>query len=250
MHEVKLQFTSAIVAIILIVAAVSFYFGYSVSILYPFAKQQADIQQQATVTQAASTATASPTPTTIAQFTLPSYETPEGSSSAQINMIQFGDYQCPYCGDFFKNTEPQIEQNYINNGKIKFYFLDFAFLGPDSTTLAEGAWCANDQGLFWQYHDYIYSHQQEENSGWANVTQVEAMAMNIQGLDSAKFNSCLSSGTYASRVSQNTAIGQQNGIQGTPGFLIGNNQIGYTLLGGDYPYSSFQQALDSQLTKV
>jgi len=254
MHEVKLQFTKAMMTVIIIVAALSFYFGYSAANLYPLAKlQQANGQQGTSIgnqAAAAATATTSPQPSTIAQFALPSYETPEGSSSGKINMIEFGDYQCPYCGDFFKNTEPQVQQNYVSNGKVKFYFLDFAFLGPDSTTLAEGAWCANDQGLFWQYHDYIYSHQQQENSGWATADKLKAMVGNITGLDVQKFSSCLGSNTYASRVQQNTALGQQDGIQGTPGFLIGNDNIGYTLLGGDYPYASFQQALDAALQKA
>lgn len=247
MPEVKLHFTKAMITIIVIVAAVSFYFGYSAANLYPLARQQqTNAQQQGTVTQTAQTTQ----PTTIAQFALPSYETPEGSSSANINLIEFGDYQCPYCSDFFTKTEPQIQQNYINNGKVKFYFLDFAFLGPDSTTLSEGAWCANDQGLFWQYHNYIYSNQGQESSGWGTPAKVKAMVGNITGLDVQKFSSCLNSGTYASRVQQNTALGQQNGIQGTPGFLVGNDKIGYTLIGGDYPYSSFQQTLDAALQKA
>lgn len=186
----------------------------------------------------------------VTNFNIPSYAPYEGSASAKINFIVFGDYQCPYCERAFSQTDPQVIQNYVNTGKARYYFLDYAFLGADSTTLSIGSWCANDQGLYYKYHDYIYSNQGQEDSGWGTPAKVEALAANIAGLDIQKFNSCMDSNTYASRVQQDTQLGQSAGITGTPGFLIGNNQIGYIMIDGAYPYSSFQQALDSQLAKV
>lgn len=194
--------------------------------------------------------TGTTTTQTVASLNIPSFVPYEGNSSATINIVEFGDYQCPFCEQFFSNTESQVMQNYVDNGKAKFYFLDFAFLGPDSTTLAEGAWCANDQNLYYQYHDYIYAHQQQENSGWANVTQVEALAANIPGVNAQQFNSCLESGKYQSRVQSNTQLGQNTGVTGTPSFFIGNDKIGYQMITGAYPYSTFQSTLDSQLAKV
>lgn len=204
-----------------------------------------------TATTATSTA-ATPTPTgaQVSNFNIPSYVPYEGSASAKIDFIVFGDYQCPYCERAFSQTDSQVIQNYVSTGKARYYFLDYAFLGPDSTTLAEGSWCANDQGLYYKYHDYIYSNQGQESSGWGTPDKVKALAANIAGLDTQKFNSCMDSSTYASRVQQDTQLGQNAGITGTPGFLIGNNQIGYVSISGAYPYSSFQQALDSQLAKV
>jgi len=178
---------------------------------------------------------------------IPSFAPSKGSDSAQLNIVEFGDYQCPFCEKFFKQNEPQILQDYVNTGKTKFYFLDFQFLGPDSQTLGQGAWCANEQGKYYDYHDYIYSHQGQENSGWATPGKVKTLATNISGLDSAKFNSCLDGNKYQSRVQQNTQMGQSLGVSGTPTVFIGNDRKGYISVVGAQPYDVVKQVIDKQL---
>ncbi len=165
-----------------------------------------------------------------------------GSANAPLSIVEFGDYQCPFCERFFTDTEPQIMSDYVKTGKVKFYFMDFAFLGQDSLTLAEGAWCANDQGKYYEYHDYIYSHQGSENSGWGSADRVKVMVLNIPGLDAQKFNSCLDSGKYQQRVLDLTKIGRDAGVTGTPTNIVGN-----TAVVGASPYSTFKQAIDKQL---
>ena len=177
------------------------------------------------------------------KFDIPSYAPSQGSDSAKVNIVEFGDYQCPFCEKFFSETEPQIIKNYVDTGKAKFYFLDFQFLGPDSQTLGQGAWCANDQGKYYDFHDYVYSHQGQENSGWATPDKVKVIAKNVKGLDTAKFNSCLDSKKYESRVKDLTQLGQSVGVTGTPSTLVGNSQDGYTLVPGAQPFSAFQQIL-------
>lgn len=162
-------------------------------------------------------------------------------------MVEFGDYQCPFCERFFQQTEPQIKKDYIDTGKVKFYFLDFQFLGPDSQTLGQGAWCANDQGKYYDYHDYIYSHQGQENSGWATPDKVKAFVASIPGLDVQKFSSCLDSKKYESRVTELTQLGQKNGVSGTPTVFIGNPKDGYTAVVGAQPFQIFQKVIDSLL---
>lgn len=183
----------------------------------------------------------------IMKVQIPQFAPSKGSNSAQLNIVEFGDYQCPFCEKFFQQNEPQIMQDYVNNGKAKFYFLDFQFLGPDSQTLGQGAWCANEQGKYYDYHDYIYSHQGQENSGWATPDKVKSFAANISGLDSAKFNSCLDSIKYQSRVQQNTQLGQNLGVSGTPTVFIGNDQKGYITVVGAQPYDVVKQIIDKQL---
>lgn len=170
-----------------------------------------------------------------------------GSEDASINIIEFGDYQCPFCGRFFKNTEPVIMDNYVNTGKTKFYFLDFVIVGPDSLTLAQGAWCARDQGKYYEYHDYVYSHQGEENSGWGTTDKIKAFVGNIPGIDVQAFSSCLDSKKYESQVMQITQSGQKLGITGTPTAFIGNNKVGYVKITGAQPYDVFKQVIDKQL---
>ena len=188
-----------------------------------------------------------PTPTTTAkQITIPSYVPAKGSSSAAVNIIEFGDYQCPYCSLWYKQVESSLTNDYINSGKAKLYFLDFAFLGPDSQTLAQGTWCANEQGKYYDYYQYVYSNQGQEGSGWGTVDKIKAFVGNIPGLNVANFNSCLDSGKYVSRVQELTQFGQSAGVRGTPTVFIGNAQKGYTQVSG-YDYRTFKQAIDSLL---
>lgn len=96
-----------------------------------------------------------------------------GNKNAPVTIIEFADFQCPFCERWFNGTEGQIIKNYVDSGKAKFIFRNYAFLGQDSVTAAEGAYCANEQGKFWQYHDFMYSHQGQENSGWTSKRNLE-----------------------------------------------------------------------------
>lgn len=171
----------------------------------------------------------------------------EGNSSAQINVIEFSDYQCPFCGGWFAQNEPQMVTNYVSTGKVKFYFMGISLLGADSLTLAQGSWCANEQNLYYQFHDYVYSNQGTENTGWATPDKVKAFAANVNGLNITQFSACLDSNKYQSLVQQLTSVGANSGVTGTPTFFIGNNNIGYVTLVGNVPVS---QTIDSQLAKV
>jgi protein-disulfide isomerase len=202
-------------------------------------------QPSPTPSPSSSPAPAAQQPST-ASLKIASYVPFSGSDSAKVNVVEFGDYQCPYCQLWFQQVELGITQDYVNTGKVKFYFLDFAFLGPDSLTLAQGAWCANEQGKYYAYHDYVYTNQGQENSGWGTPDKVKAMVANIPGIDATAFGTCLDSGKYSSRVQELTQFGQDSAVRGTPTILIGNDQKGYTQVSG-YTYSSFKQAIDALL---
>ena len=88
-----------------------------------------------------------------------------GSKDAPVTIIEFGDYQCPFCKRWNENTKPLIELNYINTGMAKMVFVDLAIIGPDSKDVHAGSYCAEEQGLYWEYHDYIYANQGHENDG-------------------------------------------------------------------------------------
>ena len=201
----------------------------------------------APVQPSAPSAPSQPSQPSVAKFDVPSYVPFKGSSSAKISFIEFGDYQCPFCERFFTQAETQIVKDYVDTGKVKFYFLDFQFLGPDSQTLGQGAWCANDQGKYYDFHDYIYSHPGQENSGWATADKVKILAANIKGLDAQKFNSCLDSNKHVSRVQELTQLGQTNGVSGTPSFFVGTSDKGYSNVVGAQPYATFKQIFDAQL---
>ena len=178
------------------------------------------------------------------KFQIPPLAPSRGSDSAQINIVEFGDFQCPFCEKFFQETEPQLMKDYINTGKVKFYFEGIEFVGPDSITLGQGSWCANEQGKYYEYHDQIYSNQGRENSGWGTPDKVKVLAAGISGLDTKKFNDCLDSKKYESQVQDLTLFAQKIGVTGTPTNFIGNYQKGYISVVGAQPYDVYKQIID------
>lgn len=143
----------------------------------------------------------------------------EGSPDAPVTIIEFGDYQCPKCDQWFLNEKPTVTKDLLETGKAKLYFLDFTFLGDDSVSAAQAAHCAGDQDMYPEYHSILYSNQGGISDGWASVASLKDFASEI-GLDTDMFNECLDSGKYADRVSHNTEVGASAGVKGTPTFFI------------------------------
>ena len=165
----------------------------------------------------------------------------KGDPDAPVTIIEFGDFQCPFCGRFAAQTEPQIDEQYIQSGKVRFGYFNFAFLGPESTWAAEAAECAADQDKFWEYHDTLYSSQSGENRGAFNKDNLKKLAQEL-GLDTQAFNECLDSGKYTSLVQDDTNASSALGVQSTPTFLINGKPVI-----GAQPFEIFQQTIDSVL---
>ncbi len=164
-----------------------------------------------------------------------------GNKNAKVTVVEFADFQCPFCEKLFTDVYPSIKKDYIDTGKIKFAFRDYAFLGQESTWAAEAARCANDQGQFWEYHDYLYTHQGSENSGAFAKDKLEGFAATL-GLDTQSFNQCLESDKYAKDVADDTQQGQDFGVSGTPGTFVNGN-----LIIGAQPYDAFKTAIDQAI---
>lgn len=170
-----------------------------------------------------------------------------GSSSAPITIVEFGDYQCHQCYNWFHNTKPAIFQNYVDTGKVNLVFVDLAFLGRDSPKAAQASYCAEDQGKYWEYHNQLYISQESKiDNGWANSERLKSFAFSL-GLDSELFDSCLDSGKYAKRVQSNIAEAKKFGVSGTPTFFIVGPNGQQEKLVGAQPYSVFTQVLDSMI---
>ena len=166
-----------------------------------------------------------------------------GDPSAPITIVEFGDYQCHQCYNWFHNTKPAITRDYIETGKANLVFVDLAFLGRDSPKAAQASYCAEDQEMYWEYHDILYVSQESKiDSGWANTERLKAFAFSL-GLDMDLFESCLDSGKYSKRVQYNTQQARDHGVRGTPGFFIVGPD-GQEQLGGAQPFSVFKQVLD------
>jgi len=168
-----------------------------------------------------------------------------GDPSAQITIVEFGDYQCEQCYAWFHETKPAIVQDYIDTGKANLVFVDLAFLGKDSIPASMATYCAEDQEMYWDYHDLLYNSQESVDSGWANSERLKAFAFSLD-LDMELFESCLDSEKYSKRVQYNIQQAKDNGVRGTPGFFIVGPD-GQQKIGGAQPFSVFKNVLDSMI---
>lgn len=169
-----------------------------------------------------------------------------GNPNAHITIVEFGDYQCHQCYNWFHNTKPAIVENYIDSGKANLIFVDLAFLGRDSPKAAQATYCAEDQGKYWEYHDLLYATQEGIDSGWANSERLQALAFSLD-LDIEMFDICMSSEKFLKRVNYNLSEAKKIGATGTPTFIIVNSDGQQQKLVGAQPYSSFQNILDSMI---
>jgi len=170
-----------------------------------------------------------------------------GDPEAPITIVEFGDYQCHACYNWFHTHKPAVYDNYIATGKANLVFVDLAFLGRDSPIASQASYCAEDQGMYWQYHDLLYNSQEPQiDNGWANSERLKAFAFSLD-LDTEKFDSCLDSGKYSKRVQYNISEAKKHGAKATPTFIIiGPNNQQEQFQGGQ-PYSTFKQIMDNMI---
>jgi protein-disulfide isomerase len=165
-----------------------------------------------------------------------------GDPNAPVKIIEYADFQCPYCQRYWQQTEKQIIQTYVDTGKVYYEYRSVgAFIGPESAAAAEAAYCAGDQGKFWEYHDALYSHWTGENVGDFTPDKLRQYANEV-GLDATTFDTCLTQGTYKAQVIEDAANAKADGVRATPSFLI-NGQ----LFEGAQPFAAFQKVIDAAL---
>jgi len=175
-----------------------------------------------------------------------------GNPDALITIVEFSDFQCPFCAKFHKDTLPLLEKNYISTGKVNFVYRDFPIVSihPNAVPAALASECADDQGKFWEIHDMIFENQRSwqglQPSQSANLFKEYAAEL---GLNVDEFNSCVDSGKYLNEIQNDLNDGREYGVTGTPGFFVGNAEIGFTKLIGAQPFSSFQRVIDGQLNR-
>ena len=167
-----------------------------------------------------------------------------GNAEAKVTIIEFGDYQCPFCGLFFKQVEPILRDQYIKNGQARMVWRDFAFLGPESFWAAEAARCANDQGKFWQYHDILFNRQNGENQGAFVKDNLKKFAGEL-GLDQTVFDNCLDGGKYTQAVKDDTDYSRSVGVNSTPSTFI-NGEMVEGVNQAD-PFTSFKNVIEKYL---
>jgi protein-disulfide isomerase len=169
-----------------------------------------------------------------------------GDANAEVTLILYEDFQCPFCGKFAEESEEIIRNTYVRDGSVRFVYRDFAFLGPESVRAAEAARCAGDQGKFWEYHDYLFTHQNGENNGAFADPNLKTFAVSV-GLNASSFNQCMDGEKYAKAVADSTLEGHDAGVNGTPkGFILKGDKVVSTIDGAE-PFSMVKTKLDAAL---
>jgi len=187
-----------------------------------------------------------------------------GDPNAPVKIVEYSDFQCPYCATFVNETESQLIESYIKTGKVYFTSRSFGNFVSDninkqagtdnreSENAAKAAYCAGDQNKYWEYHDILYANQNGENEGGFARARLEAFAEKI-GLDLNAFKTCLDTNKYAEQMTRDAQDGvkditsspgyDKNNGYGTPAFIINGK-----LLDGAQPFNVFQKEIEAALT--
>ena len=173
-----------------------------------------------------------------------------GSPNAPITIIEFSDFQCPFCARFSAQTLPLLSEQYIQTGTVKLVYRDFPIQNshPNAVPAAVAAECANEQGHFKPMHDMLFANQAQ----WSGQDTSQAVALFNQyagelQLDHEVFDTCLTTGKYVNEILMDLEDGRAYGVTGTPNFFIGNDDIGYVEITGAQPFESFKRILDAQI---
>lgn len=150
-----------------------------------------------------------------------------GSATAPVTIVEYGDYQCPFCGDFARDEEAGMIDEFVATGQASFEYRDLAFLGEESIGAAEAAACADDQGAFWAFHKTVFANQDGENLGALAPDKLAAMAEGL-GLDMDAFTTCVENRTHEATVTAMADEARALGINSTPTFIVNNRVLVYS----------------------
>lgn len=234
--------TTPILVALLIIAA--FFLGMLTTKVQYLEKGNTTVAGAVVPTQAVQPGNQQPQPTLGKQNVAVGNLPPKGNPNAKVTIVAFEDFRCPFCEKLFTDTEPQLQKDYIDTGKVKFYYRNYQFLGPASVVAGNAGECANDQGKFWEFHDYLYKNQPSESDTSMYTSDNLSQVAGTLGMDSTQFKQCMDSKKFDKNVSEDLADGQKAGVSGTPTLFINGQPIV-----GAQPYSAFQTIIDQELKK-
>ena len=174
-----------------------------------------------------------------------------GNKNAPVTLIEFSDYECPFCKTSFDQLLPDLRKNYIDTGKLKLVYRNLPLpFHQNAHKEAEAALCARDQGgdsTYFKFHDQIFTNTTSNGTGLA-LDQLPVIAANL-GLNVSQFQKCLDSGKYKGYVDKDISYANQVGASGTPTWFVGKSTSDGTIDGqiivGAQPFSSFQPKIDN-----
>jgi len=170
-----------------------------------------------------------------------------GSATAPVAIVEFSEFQCPFCRRYFDQTFSSLKQNYIDSGKVRYVFRNFPLteIHPNAKAAAVAAYCAGEQGAYWKMHDALFTNQPR-----LGPALYDELAKSLD-LDAKKFAACREARESEKKVEDDMAYGQSVGVQGTPHFFIGHLKGGQVVdvqrVSGAQPVAAFTQVIDSLL---
>lgn len=182
-----------------------------------------------------------------------------GDPNAPVKIVEFSDYQCPYCKQFFERTEPLLVTTYVSTGKVYFTYRSAgnwvsshsSTASTESEDAAMAVYCGGDQNMFWQMHDMVFSNNQDIEDGGSFTDRRLASIAEAAGLDMTQFNACYTSQKFKSQVDQDGRDAASAGVQGTPSFVMtytdASGKEVSELIEGAQPFNIFQQKIDAAL---
>lgn len=173
-----------------------------------------------------------------------------GDPKAPLTIVEFSDYQCPFCKRFAMTVFPRLKKDYVDTGKLRYVFRDFPIdmIHPLARGAAVAAHCAGEQKKYWDMHEVLF-----RNNPKLSPAELKKYADSI-GLDDPKFSECANSKRFDAQIASDLRDGQRVGVSGTPTFFLGPTGDGVTITGeavrGALPYAVFKQKIDLALAKL
>ncbi len=172
-----------------------------------------------------------------------------GPADAKVVVQEYADFQCPYCKDFHDTILPQIISQYVATGKVRFEYHNFIVIdlntgGNESHRAAEAAYCANDQGKFWDYFNMLFANQGTEGGGAFSDARLKAFAAAL-GLNTSQFNSCFDSNKYTNQVNTDQAKATALGLNSTPSLIVNGTKLQNPL-----DYTQVQTTINAAIQKA
>ena len=175
-----------------------------------------------------------------------------GNLSAPISIVDFSDFQCHLCARHVRNTEPLINETYIQTGQAALIFKHLPNRGFDSMAAHLAAQCVHDQGKFWQFYKILYENQQGIDSGWVNKDNLKTFASQLPGLNIQQFNSCFDGQAHKEFIENDIKLANSQGFFDTPNFVIVDSIDGSDpeIIRGAQPFPSFQSVIEKKLDEI
>ncbi|MFB6265492.1 MAG: thioredoxin domain-containing protein [Candidatus Nanohaloarchaea archaeon] len=169
-----------------------------------------------------------------------------GNASAPVTMVIYEDFQCPYCKQFEQRIVPRVKNDYVEEGKVRIVWKDFAFLGPDSMTAATASQCVwkltEDSSVYWDWHKAMFQHQDAENAGWGGKEDVLELTRNVEGVDAGEVRKCMDNQAVEDEVLEDRSNGRSNGVSGTPTVFINGIKV------QSLSYSRYRSLIEQELS--